>query len=81
MFEKHFSYSSPSDMHQAFNETKSPEENKAQVNTIENRLVNLMELLKSRLTRDTKQIKNRNNMLEIAELILYFNQLNQAEKG
>ena len=28
-----------------------------------------------------KKIKNRNNMLEIVELILYFNQQNQAGKG
>ena len=28
-----------------------------------------------------KKIKNKNNMLEIVELILYFNQLNQSGKG
>ena len=40
-----------------------------------------MEVLKSSPTSDAKKIKNRKNMLEIAELILYFNQLNQAGKG
>ena len=28
-----------------------------------------------------KKIRNRNNMLQISELILYFNQQNQAGKG
>ena len=28
-----------------------------------------------------KKIKNKNNMLEIVEFILYFNQLNQSGKG
>ena len=48
---------------------------------IENRWANLMEVLKSSPTSDAKKIKNRKNMLEIAELILYFNQLNQAGNG
>ena len=67
LFEKYFGYSSPSDMYKTFNETESPEENKTQVNTIENKL--------------TENIKNRNNLLGLFELILYFNQLNQARKG
>ena len=29
----------------------------------------------------TKEINNRNHMLEIVELILYFNQLNQEGQG
>ena len=67
LFEKYFGYSSPSDMYKTFNETESSEENKTQVNTIENKL--------------TENIKNRNNLLGLFELILYFNQLNQARKG
>ena len=41
----------------------------------------MIEVLKSSPTSDLKEIKNRNNVLEIVELILYFNQLNQAWKG
>ena len=67
LFEKYFGYSSPSDMYKTFNETESSEENKTQVNTIENKL--------------TENIKNRNNLLGLFELILYFNRLNQARKG
>ena len=67
LFEQYFDYSSPSDMYKTFNETESSEENKTQVNTIENKL--------------TENIKNRNNLLGLFELILYFNQLNQARKG
>ena len=65
-------------MYRALNETTGSEENKTQVSTIENKLVNLMEVLKSSPTSDAKKIKNRNHMLEICEHILYFNQLNQS---
>ena len=78
---EYFGYSSPSDMYKTFNETESLEENKTQVNTIENKLTDLMETLKSSPTSDAKNIKNRNNLLGLFELILYFNQLNQARKG
>ena len=40
-----------------------------------------MEAFKSNPAIDAKKIKNRNNMLEIVGLILYFNQLDQAGKG
>ena len=81
LFGRYFGYSSPSDMYKALNETKHSEENKAEVNTIENKLVNLIVALKSSPPSDVKKIKNRNNMLEIVERILYFNQQNQAGKG
>ena len=60
---------------------KNPGKNRAEVNTIENRLTNLTETLKSSPTSDAKEIKNRNSMLEFVELILYFNQQNQVGKG
>ena len=63
------------------NETAGSQENKAQVYTIEHRLPNLMEAFKISPTGDAKQIKNRNNMLEIVGRILYFNQLNQSGQG
>ena len=47
LFEKCFSYSSPSNMCKALNETTGQEESKAQVNTIEN----------SSFTSDTKNEK------------------------
>ena len=40
-----------------------------------------MKILEIRPTSGTKKIKNWNNMLEIVELILYFNQLNQSGQG
>ena len=45
LFEKYFVYLSPSDMYKALNETTCSEENEDQINTIENRLTNLMEAL------------------------------------
>ena len=61
---------------------KSSKENRAQVNAIENRLNNLIETLKSSpKCYEKKKKKNRNNMLEIFELLLYFNRQNQAGQG
>ena len=59
MFRRHFGYSSPSDMYKALNETKNTDENRPEVNTIENILTNLIETLKSSPTSDTKKIKNK----------------------
>ena len=61
--------------------TTGSEKNKAQVNTIKDRLANLMEKFKSNPTSDARKIKDRNNMLNIVELILEFNQLNQLGQG
>ena len=42
----------------------------------------MVEEFKSNPTSDAKKkIKSRNNMLEIVERILYFNQLNQSGQG
>ena len=57
LFEKYFGYSSPSDMQQTLNETRSSEENTTQVNATENRLANLMEVLKSSPTNVAKKQK------------------------
>ena len=81
LFKRYFGYSNPSYMYKALNETKNSEGNKTQVNIIENRLANVIEVLKTSPTSDVKKIKNRNNLLEIVERILFFNQLNQLGKG
>ena len=74
LFREYFEYLSPSDMQKNLNKTTGLEENKAQVNT-KNRLANLMEAFISNATSDAKKIENRNQMLEIVDRILYFNQL------
>ena len=76
-----FVYLSPSDMYKALNEPAGSEENKDQINTIENRLTNLMEVLQVTLKMIEKNPENRDRVLEIVELILYFNLLNQAGQG
>ena len=76
LFREYFEYLNPSDMYKNLNKTTGLEENKAQVNTIKNRLANLMEAFISNPTSDAKKSENRNQMLEIVERILYFNQLN-----
>ena len=72
MVREYFGYLSPSDMYKALNETKNSKENRVQVNAIENRLTNLIKTLKCGPINDVKKNKKR-NMLEIVELILYFN--------
>ena len=42
-------------MYKALNETKNPEQNKAKVNIIENKLTNLIKLLKNSPTNDAKK--------------------------
>ena len=48
---------------------------------IKDRLYELIEEFKSSPTSDARKIGNRNNLLEIVELILEFNQLNQSRQG
>ena len=78
LFREYFEYLSPSDMYKNLNKTIGSEENKAQVNAIKDKLAKLIKEFKSSPTSDAKKIRNRNNMQEIVERILEFNQLNQS---
>ena len=69
MFTRYFGYSSPSNMYKALNETKSSDENKAPVYTIENKLTSLIKILKSRPTSDMKKIKNRNTCWKLSNVL------------
>ena len=51
------------------NETKKLDENRAQVNTIENRLTNLIDTIKSSTTSNAKKKLKTKNMLEIVNLL------------
>ena len=68
-------------MNKALDERKSLEENKVQVNAIENRFTNLIRILETTLKSHMREIKKENEILDIAELILYFNKLNQRGQG
>ena len=81
LFREYFEYLSPSDMYKNLNKTIGSEENKAQVNAIKDKLANLMEAVKRSPTSDAKEIRNRDNMLEIVGRILEFNHLNQSGQG
>ena len=63
-------------MYKNLNEIIDPEENKAQVNAIRDKLANLMEAVKNSSTSESKKVINRNNIQKIVERILEFNQLN-----
>ena len=79
LFREHFQYSSPSDMYKNLNTTTDIEENKTKVNKIKNNLADLIMKFKNNPTNNAKKVKNRNNMMEIVELILKFNQLDQGD--
>ena len=48
---------------------KNLDENRAQVNTIENRLTNLIDTIKSSITSNAKKKLKTKNMLEIVNLL------------
>ena len=76
LFREYSEYLSPSNMYQNLDKTTGSEKNKTPVNTMKTKLANSMVAFKSELTNEAKIIINRNNVLEIVERILYFNQLN-----
>ena len=76
LFREYLEHLSLIDMYKNLNKTTVSEKNKAQLNTIKDRLANLMEKFKSNPTSDARKTRNRNNMLNIVELLLEFNQLN-----
>ena len=80
-FKKYFEYSIPSNMYKSLNTTTDIEENKTKVNKMKNNLADLVMKIKNNPTNNTKKIRNRNNMVEIVELILKFNQLEQDGSG
>ena len=57
MFERYFGYPNPSYIYKVLNKTENSEENKAQLNIIESRLPNLIEILKSSPTSNVKKKK------------------------
>ena len=70
LFEKYFDYSNPSYMYKDLNKTKNSEESKAQVNIIENRLANLIEVLKSSPTSDVKKSKAKITLWKLLNIFL-----------
>ena len=68
-------------MYKNLNTATDIEENKIKVNKIKNNLADLLMKIKNNPTNNTKKIRNRNNMVEIVELILKFNQLEQEGSG
>ena len=68
-------------MYKDLNTIIDTEENKTKNNNNNNNLADLMMKLKNNPTNNAKKIRNRNNMVEIVELILKFNQLEQEGSG
>ena len=58
---------------------KNLDENRAQVNTIENRLTNLIDTIKSSTTSNAKKKLKTKNMLEIVNLL--FTLINKIKQG
>ena len=68
-------------MNKALDERKSLEENKVQVNAIENRFTNLIRILETTLKSQMREINKENEILDIAERCFYFNKLNKKGQG
>ena len=68
-------------MNKALDERKSLEENKVQVNAIENRFTNLIRILETTLKSQMREINKENKILDIAERFFYFNKLNKKGQG
>ena len=81
LLKEHLEYSSASNLYKNLNTATDIEENKIKVNKIKNNLADLLMKIKNNPTNNTKKIRNRNNMVEIVELILKFNQLEQEGSG
>ena len=82
LFKEYFEYSSPSNMYKNLNTTTDIEENKTKVNKIKDYLSDWMMKFKQNPTNNAKKKnRNRNNVVEIVELILKFNQLEQERSG
>ena len=80
LFKKHFNFQKPSDMLMLLNATKDKTKNNELVNKIHSGLEDLKEEIKNMSKKEIK-IKNSDNIVEIAEMILKFNKQNQQETG
>ena len=77
LFKKYFRYPSPSTMYNALSDTKITERNKIQVGLIKSDLTNLKRDTGNTPKGEMDKIKENIEVLDIAELILYFNGENQ----
>ena len=66
-FRQYFKYLSTSNMYKKLSETIDSQENKAQLNKIENRLTNLIEKLKYNRTSNAKQLKTKTTYYKLLE--------------
>ena len=80
LFKKHFNFQKPSDMLMLLNATKDKTKNNELVNKIHSGLEDLKEEIKNMSKKEIK-IKNPDNIVEIAEMILKFNKQNQQGTG
>ena len=80
LFKKHFNFQKPSDMLILLNKTNARTKNSELVNIINSGLEDLKEEIKNMSKKEIK-IKNSDNIVEIAEMILKFNKQNQQETG
>ena len=76
LLEENFEYSSPNDIWKNLNTTSDIEEKNPKVNKRKNNLTDLMMKFKNNPTNNAKKKnRNRNKLVEMANLILEFNQI------
>ena len=72
LFKRFFGYSGPSDMYKILNKARTTEKNKAQVNEIENKLPDLIEIINNKPTNDTKKLETKIIYWKLYSLLFYF---------
>ena len=77
LFKHYFKYRSPSKMYNTLSDTKNTERHNIQVNLIKSSLINLKEDTENTSKDDVNKIEEMNKIVNIVELILYFNEENQ----
>ena len=81
MFKEYFKYPTPSKMYNTLSDTKNTERHNIQVNLIKSSLINLKEEIENTSKDDVNKIEEMNKIVNIVELILYFNEENQQGQG
>ena len=81
LFKHYFKYQSPSKMYNTFSDAKNAEEHNIQVNLIKSGLIDLKKDIENESKDDVNKIEETNKIVNIVEVILYFNNDDQQGQG
>ena len=81
LFKNYFNYQSPSKMHNTLSDTKNTKEHNIQVNVIKSGLTDFKKDIGNKSKNDANKIKEINEVADIVELILHYNNDDQQRQG